>query len=103
MIVTDKFTYTDVTDITLGDCDSEPITISGYADTELACFPSDSVITIDSDTLGRVELPNTITLGNTVVTEEQLNDLLVLLDVLKEDPVIAEQIAVQIAMNKIAT
>jgi len=38
-----------------------------------------------------------------VVTEEQLNDLLVLLDVLKEDPVIAEQIAVQIAMNKIAT
>jgi hypothetical protein len=61
------------------------------------------VITIDSDTLGRVELPNTITLGNTVVTEEQLNDLLVLLDVLKEDPVIAEKIAVQIAMNKIAT
>jgi hypothetical protein len=38
-----------------------------------------------------------------VVTEEQLNDLLVLLDVLKEDPVIAEKIAVQIAMNKIAT
>ena len=100
MIVTDKFTYTDVVDITLGDCDSEPITISGYADTDLAF---NSVITIDGDTLGRVELPNTITLGNTVVTEEQLNDLLVLLDVLKEDPVIAEKIAVQIAMNKIAT
>jgi len=100
MIVSDKFTYTDVVDITLGDCDSEPITISGYADTDLAF---NSVITIDGDTLGRVELPNTITLGNTVVTEEQLNDLLVLLDVLKEDPVIAEQIAVQIAMNKIAT
>ena len=100
MIVSDKFTYTDVVDITLGDCDSEPITISGYADTDLAF---NSVITIDGDTLGRVELPNTITLGNTVVTEQQLNDLLVLLDVLKEDPVIAEQIAVQIAMNKIAT
>jgi len=102
MFVTDEFTYTDVTDITLGDCDSEPITISGYADVGLACFPSDSVITIDGDTLGRVELPNTITLGDTVVTEQQLGELVILLEVLKEDPAFAEKLAVQIALNKIA-
>ena len=49
-----------------------------------------------------VDIPNTLTLGNTVVTEQQLGELVILLDVLKEDPAFAEKLAVQIALNKIA-
>lgn len=89
-------------------------TLQGYN-----ILTGDDTITIDTDTadwllayddkytstintINTVDIPNTLTLGNTVVTEQQLGELVILLDVLKEDPAFAEKLAVQIALNKIA-
>lgn len=87
--------------------------------TETFILTGDDTITIDTDTadwllayddkytstintINTVDIPNTLTLGNTVVTEQQLGELVILLDVLKEDPAFAEKLAVQKALNKIA-
>ena len=60
-------------------------------------------ITLNTDAYPiTVDTPNTITLGDTVITEQQLVELVILLEVLKEDPAFAEKLAVQIALNKIA-
>lgn len=91
-------------------------TLQGYN-----ILTGDDTITIDTDTadwllayddkystintintINIEDIPNTLTLGNTVVTEQQLGELVILLDVLKEDPAFAEKLAVQIALNKIA-
>ena len=95
------------------------ILTGSHDDTGTITIAGDDVITIDTGewpigyddnyiTLNTAaypitaDTPNTITLGDTVITEQQLVELVILLEVLKEDPAFAEKLAVQIALNKIA-
>lgn len=110
----------------MSDYDSESIVTVSIADADLPTVDldlgyhmldmSDDVITINTDSTGKVWDPSwdivgnpldftlgkpTITIGDYSLTEEKLERLEALLDVLDDDPDFKEKISNQIAFNRL--
>ena len=88
--------------ITISDDGKRDWAIAGYIDDGKAIgpleFPSNYEVV---GTVDGFDFKPEVTVGNTKLTEEKLNDLLTLLDLIEQDPELKSKLDLQKAINKL--